>query len=225
MRAANASLDARGSARFDLVTPDGTVRVELAVAGEHMVANALAAATVGWALGVDAEATAAALHEARVSAGRMELFDGADGVTVLDDAYNANPASVAAALKAARWVAGERRWVAVLGEMAELGPIAREEHERVGELLAAAGAGVLVAVGPWGSVIASAAERGGMAPGHIVLSADVQEAARVVPTLIRPDDVVLVKASRAVGLERVVRALLGRSAVNGHPDIEVEESS
>ena len=225
VRAANVSLDGRASARFDLITPEKTARVELAVAGEHMVANALAAATVGWALGVDADAAAAALRDARVSAGRMELFDRADGVTVLDDAYNANPTSVAAALEAARSVAGDRRWVAVLGEMAELGPIAQQEHERVGELLAADGAGVLVAVGPWGSVIAAAAERGGMVPDHIVVSADVEEAARIVPTLIRADDVVLVKASRAVGLERVVRALLGRSATNGGPDVVVEESS
>ncbi len=111
--------------------------VTLAVPGEHMVPNALAAVAVGRILGVPLEDVRARRSApATVSRWRMETFTTADGVRVVNDAYNANPESMAAALKAARWMARDARLIAVLGHMAELGPIAGEEHERLGELAA-----------------------------------------------------------------------------------------
>ena len=97
-----------------------------------MVSNALAAVAVGRELGVPLEDAGRALGDAAVSRWRMETFTTPAGVRVVNDAYNANPESTAAAPRTARWIAGEARLIAVLGEMAELGPISAEEHDRVG---------------------------------------------------------------------------------------------
>lgn len=198
---------ATGAASFELVMPSGRAAVTLRVPGEHMVSDALAAAAVGHALGVDAGDAAARLGEARVSGGRMEMVDAGDGIRVVNDAYNANPTSVAAALRAVRRMTGDGRFVAVLGPMAELGPIAREEHDRVGELLARIGVDLLVTVGPEGALIARGAEREGLEPERIVRCEDADEAIDALRAAVRPGDVVLVKASRVARLERIVEAL------------------
>jgi len=220
VRAERVTLDDRARATFDLVTPDGTARVGLRVVGEHMVPNALAAAAVGWSSGLSAGGIAEALADARVSGGRMEVVEAADGVTVLNDAYNANPTSAAAALEAAHHTAGGRRSVAVLGEMAELGPIALEEHELLGERLAGLGFDVLIAVGPWGKAIAAGAERAGLAADRAVVADDVAAAVTAAEAVVHPGDVVLVKASRAVGLDRVADALVG---MHGGPAEPIED--
>src|SRR5919106_1502327 len=147
VRGEDLRLDPSGLPSFTLRVPGGSERVELAVPGEHMAWNALAAAAAGVALGLTAGECAAGLKEARVSPWRMETFEGAGGIRVLNDSYNANPASMAAALKAARWIAGRNACVAVLGAMAELGAASDEEHERVGKLAARAGVDPLVGVG------------------------------------------------------------------------------
>jgi UDP-N-acetylmuramoyl-tripeptide--D-alanyl-D-alanine ligase len=199
-----------GRAAFRMRTPWGSAEVRLLVPGAQMVPDALAAAAAAGALGVEPEAAADGLSRATVSGGRMQVVRTPDGVTIVNDAYNANPTSTAAALRAARTMAGDGRWVAVLGEMAELGPFAPEEHERVGRLLAELGAGALVAVGPWGRAIGAAAVDAGLPADRVHDAADPAEAERVVRELLRPGDVVLVKASRVVGLRRVAEAL-------GHP--------
>ena len=104
-------------------------------------------------------------------------------------------------------MAGTGRWVAVLGEMAELGPFATAEHDLIGELLARLDVGELVAVGPWGEAMASAAVEAGLPPQRVHAAAGAAEAERVVRSLLRPGDVVLVKASRVVGLRRLADAL------------------
>ncbi|MDP8956321.1 MAG: UDP-N-acetylmuramoyl-tripeptide--D-alanyl-D-alanine ligase [Actinomycetota bacterium] len=196
-----------GRATFDLVTPSGAASVMLPVPGEHMVSNALAAAAVGTALGLTAEESAVRLESAEVSGGRMEVFKNADDVTVVDDSYNANPTSMAAALKAARWMAGAGRCIAVLGTMAELGAISAEEHRRIGELLVRVGIDVLITVGEEARVIAAGAEREGLERHHIHVCDRVDEAGALVRSLAGPGDLVLVKASRAVGLDRLAHAL------------------
>ena len=196
-----------GEATFRLVTPAGSASVTLPVPGEHMVPNALAAAAVGSALGVTVEQTAKGLAGARVSVGRMDVFKNRDGITVVDDSYNANPTSMSAALKAARWMAGDGRCIAVLGSMAELGPISVEEHHRIGELLVRLGINDLVTVGEEARVIAAGAEREGLEPQHIQTCDDVDHAVAAIRSLARPGDLVLVKASRAAGLERLAEAL------------------
>jgi UDP-N-acetylmuramoyl-tripeptide--D-alanyl-D-alanine ligase len=171
-----------------------------------MVSNALAAAAVGWALGVPVDTCAEGLSTAAVSGGRMEVVE-AEGVRILNDAYNANPTSMAAALKAARWMAGRGRCIAVLGYMAELGPIADVEHERIGELVARLGIDVLIVVGEQARRIAIGAQRGGVEPDRIIRCDDVADAIEAVRSVARPGDLVLVKASRVVRLERVVDGL------------------
>lgn len=209
IRAEDVSMaDRTGIPRFRLVTPSGAADARLTVPGEHMVPNALAAAGVGWALGISPDEIVQGLADARVTSGRMEVHATSGGLRVVNDAYNANPTSMAAALRAARWMAGPGRCIAVLGPMAELGPIAQEEHLRVGELLVRLGIHFLVAVGADARLIASGAQHEGMEPDHIHLADDAGGAVDIVRSLARHDDLVLVKASRAARLERVAEALL-----------------
>jgi UDP-N-acetylmuramoyl-tripeptide--D-alanyl-D-alanine ligase len=143
----------------------------------------------------------------------MEAFETLDGLRIVNDAYNANPTSMAAALKAARWMAGDARCIAVLGTMAELGPIGRQEHLRIGGLVARLGIDGLVVVGEDARLIAEGAAREGVEPRRIVMCETAGEAAVAARHMARPGDLVLVKASRAARLERVVEDL--RSAAAG----------
>jgi UDP-N-acetylmuramoyl-tripeptide--D-alanyl-D-alanine ligase len=172
-----------------------------------MVPNALAAIAVGRELGVPLAEAASALGTAPLSRWRMETFTGTRGIHVVNDAYNANPESTAAALRTARWIAGDRRVIAVLGQMAELGPIAEEEHERIGELAARLRIDHVIAVGEAAAPIAVAAAREGVEPDHVRAVDDVDAALSIVLDLIEPGDVLLCKGSRVAGLERVAEAL------------------
>jgi len=207
VRGTEVELGDDGRASFTLAAAGERERVELPVAGDHMVSNALAAAACGIELGVTPAECAAALKGARISAWRMETFTTPDGVLVLNDAYNANPESMAAGLKTARWIARHGRLAAVLGHMAELGPIAFEEHERLGELLVRIGVERLVTVGEPARAIARAAIREGQLPEDVAGYDDAERAAADVRAWARDGDVILIKGSRVAGLERVAEAL------------------
>jgi len=207
VRADEVAIDTDGRARFVLWMDGEREKVELAVPGEHMVPNALAAASVGSALGLSAAECATALKDARVSAWRMESFVTQDDVRVVNDAYNANPESMAAGLKAARWMARDARLVAVLGHMAELGPISLDEHERLGELIVRVGVDLLITVGEQAAMIHRAAVREGQLPDDAIDVATPEEALDVLRAWLRPGDVVFIKGSRVVGLERLAEAL------------------
>jgi UDP-N-acetylmuramoyl-tripeptide--D-alanyl-D-alanine ligase len=132
----------------------------------------------------------------------MELLqNGPEGVTVVNDAYNASPDSMAAALRTLAQIAapGERT-VAVLGEMAELGEFSVEEHDRIGRLVVRLGIGQLVVVGRGAFPIHQAATLEGSWDGESVYIEDVDEAVRALQDMIRPGDVVLVKSSKSAGL-------------------------
>jgi UDP-N-acetylmuramoyl-tripeptide--D-alanyl-D-alanine ligase len=137
----------------------------------------------------------------------METFTTGDGVRVVNDAYNANPESVAAALRTARWMAGDAALIAVLGPMAELGDIALEEHERVGELAARLRVDRLVTVGADAEAIAVSGVREGVPPDDVASYPDAEGALADVRAHARPGDLVLVKASRVAGLDRLAEAL------------------
>jgi UDP-N-acetylmuramoyl-tripeptide--D-alanyl-D-alanine ligase len=193
-----------------LMAGGGSAWVSLQVSGRHQVSNALAAVAAGIALGVPLEEAAAGLHEAVLSPWRMEVHEAGSGdgrFLVVNDAYNASPASVASALETCAGMAGEGRLVAVLGYMAELGPIEQQEHERVGAL-AAALADEVVVVGERAAPIAAGASRAGL--DRVRLVGD--PAAALGELEPRPGDVVLVKASRVAGLESVAHALLAGKA-------------
>jgi UDP-N-acetylmuramoyl-tripeptide--D-alanyl-D-alanine ligase len=201
------SLDPQGRASFRVSAGDEEAHVVLGVPGEHMVSNALAALAVGRAIGVPLEVAAGALADAAVSRWRMETFTTDAGVRVLNDAYNANPESTAAALRTARWIAGEARLIAVLGEMAELGPISAEEHDRVGSLAARVRVDRLITVGNAAHAVARAALREGMEPQDVATYETAAEALEDVRGSSRAGDLVLCKGSRVAALESIAEAL------------------
>jgi UDP-N-acetylmuramoyl-tripeptide--D-alanyl-D-alanine ligase len=141
----------------------------------------------------------------------MEVVERADGVTVINDAYNANPDSVRAALEALVAMAGGRRSWAVLGEMRELGAAAAEEHEAVGRLAVRLGVSRLVAIGDAAARVHTAATQEN-SPVESAMVPDADSALALLRAEVAPGDVVLVKASRAAGLERVGESLLAMTA-------------
>jgi UDP-N-acetylmuramoyl-tripeptide--D-alanyl-D-alanine ligase len=202
VRAVDVTQDERGTPSYELVTAAGSVPVTLSVHGEHQVGNSLAAAAVALELGMPLPALADALGRARaLSRWRMEVTERPDGVLVVNDAYNANPESMAAALRALSTMARGRRSWAVLGEMAELGASAADAHRRVGELTAELGVDRVVLVGPGAQRLYAGAREGAV---HVD---DADAAIALLRAQLRPEDVVLVKASRSAGLERVALAL------------------
>ncbi|NBE83754.1 UDP-N-acetylmuramoyl-tripeptide--D-alanyl-D-alanine ligase [Micromonospora rubida] len=197
VRAEDVTLDGRGRASYTLVTPEGSAPVRLGLTGRHQVSNSLAAAAVARELGMSLTELAAALGElGLVSTRRMDVFERPDGVTVIDDSYNANPASMAVALRALAGMRGGGRTLAVLGYMAELGPYERDGHLEVGRLTAGLGVDRLLVVGEPAAPIhegATAVEDWG---GESVLLTDQAAAVEVLRGELRPGDVVLVKGSR-----------------------------
>jgi UDP-N-acetylmuramoyl-tripeptide--D-alanyl-D-alanine ligase len=210
VRAESVSLDVKGRPGFDLVTREGKARVQLQLFGAHHVSNALAVAAVAGELRVPLDVVAASLSSARArSRWRMEVTERPDGVTVVNDAYNANPESVQAALEALTAMAGGRRTWAVLGEMLELGAASDEEHAAVGRLAVRLGVTRVVAVGDGArGVFRAARDAAGTSVGEEpVLVPDGDAALTLLRSELRPGDVVLVKASRMAGLERVAQSL------------------
>ncbi|MER5702875.1 UDP-N-acetylmuramoyl-tripeptide--D-alanyl-D-alanine ligase [Micromonospora sp. NPDC002296] len=197
VRAVDVTLDGRGRASYTLVTPEGSAPVRLGLTGRHQVSNSLAAAAVARELGMPLAELAGALGElGLVSTRRMDVFERPDGVTVIDDSYNANPASVAVALRALAGMRGGGRTLAVLGYMAELGPYERDGHLEVGRLTAGLGVDRLLVVGEPAAPIhegATAVEDWG---GESVLLTDQAAAVEMLRGELRPGDVVLVKGSR-----------------------------
>lgn len=185
---------------------EGWARVELKAPGAHQVSNALAAAAIGIAAGMGVEAVAAALSSAeQQSRWRMELSERADGVLVVNDAYNANPDSMAAAVATvAKLRRPDGRVLAVLGDMLELGESGPQAHRDIGRQ--AAGLGVeVIGVGELGAELVAGAVAAG---GDAVLAADLDEAGRMAAERLRPGDVILIKASRGLALDRVADRLL-----------------
>ncbi|WP_353942057.1 UDP-N-acetylmuramoyl-tripeptide--D-alanyl-D-alanine ligase [Streptomyces sp. HUAS MG91] len=210
IRAENVRLTENGRPSFSLHTPSGCSEVTLRLYGEHHVSNALAAAAVAHDLGMSVEEIALALSEAgTLSRWRMEVTERPDGVTIVNDAYNANPESMRAALRALVAMGKGRRTWAVLGQMAELGDDALAEHDAVGRLAVRLNVSKLVAVGGReASWLRLGAYNEGSWGEESVHVSDAQAAIDLLRSELRPGDVVLVKASRSVGLESVAQALL-----------------
>lgn len=197
-----------GAPAFTLVTPEGCAAVTLPVPGRHNVYNALAAAAVGRDLGLSLEDIVRGLEGATFSKWRMETFVSASGVTIINDAYNANPTSMKAAIAALEDVPTTGRRIAVLGDMAELGSLTELAHFELGELVASSSVDVLVAVGTLGARIGDGARAAGMAAEDIRPCIDAIEASEVLDDLVEAGDTVLVKASRVLGLETVVEGMM-----------------
>ena len=225
VRAENVVLDELARPSFTLRARGGAVEVRLAVHGEHQVSNALCAAAVALECGASLEQVAAALAGAGpASRRRMEVLTRADGVTVINDAYNANPDSMRAGLQALAVMArsrrgggrrsdsGPRSW-AVLGEMGELGEDSVSEHDRIGRLAVRLDISRLIVVGsgrPMSAMHHGAVMEGSWGSESTVV-ADADAALALLRAELEPGDVVLVKASHAVGLGALADALVAES--------------
>jgi UDP-N-acetylmuramoyl-tripeptide--D-alanyl-D-alanine ligase len=199
--ARDVELDATGT-RFVLALPDGAERpVRFAVLGEHHVSNALAAAAAAFALGIGIDAIVAGLESVtRAERWRMEVLTTAP-VTVINDAYNASPDSMAAALKTLVQVAPPGgRTVAVVGEMTELGELAGEEHDVLGLLAVRLNLSQLVVVGEGAKRVHLTASLEGSWDGESRYAATIEEAEELLADLVQDGDTVLVKSSNAAGL-------------------------
>jgi UDP-N-acetylmuramoyl-tripeptide--D-alanyl-D-alanine ligase len=213
VRAEDVRLDDRGRPGFRLASPSGSSQVQLRLYGEHNVDNALAAAALAGELGMPVAEIAQRLSEAEArSRWRMEVTERPDGVIVLNDAYNANPESVRAALDALAVLARGRRSFAVLGPMSELGAHSRSRHEEIGGYAAQTGLSGLIVVGEEAGPILTGAKAEPSWGGELVHAADASAALDALRQRLVPGDVVLVKASRSAGLERVALALTGETA-------------
>jgi UDP-N-acetylmuramoyl-tripeptide--D-alanyl-D-alanine ligase len=189
--------------RFTLVAEGGRQPVAIPTLGRLSVHNALAAAAVGRAVGLSLKEIAGGLASGWSAPHRAQIVD-AGGVTLVDDSYNASPRSVVAALELLGGLPGRRG--AVLGEMLELGEASEDGHRTVGEA-AARTVDWLVVVGRDAAPIAEGALDAGMEPGRITTARDVDAVLATLPPRLRRGDVVLVKASRGIGLDRLVNGL------------------
>jgi UDP-N-acetylmuramoyl-tripeptide--D-alanyl-D-alanine ligase len=209
IQAADVRLDDLGRPSFTLLTPEGSAPVTLRLHGAHIVPDALAAAALAGELGLGLAGIADGLCAAVArSRWRMEVRRRGDGVTVINDAYNANPESVRAALQALGHLAQDGRAFAILGHMAELGAISRASHEDVGEFAARAGLAGLIAVGDEAAPILAGARRVRSWTGEGLAVPDGAAALDALANHLKPCDVVLVKASRAAHLEGLAEMLI-----------------
>ena len=200
-------VDGETGLRFTLEAAGRRVPVALTLGGRHNATNALTAAAVGVALGLDLDDHARGLREARGPARRGQWVAAGD-VTILDDTYNASPASVRAALDMLAARRGGRRAVVVLGDMLELGPLSDEAHREVGRAVAQLPADELIGVGRACALAVEAARSAGIAEAYHAKSWE-DAVAHLLKRLV-PGDVVLVKGSRGMRMERVVDALVAR---------------
>ncbi len=208
VRAEDIELDGESRAAFTLVAADERAHVQLGVPGRHNVYNACAAAAVGLELGIPIATVAEALGATVLTAMRMELISTARDITVLNDAYNANPSSMKAAIETLASMTADSRRVAVLGDMGELGSFSELAHFRIGEDVAHAGIDQLVTVGERSVRIAEGARAAGLLPACVRPCHTLEEASEVLDDLLEPGDVVLVKASRMMGLEKIVEGIV-----------------
>ena len=202
LRAENVVLDEAACAAFDLHLPglDAPRRVQLAVAGAHNVANALAAAGLALAAGLEPELIAERLGSVSIeSPHRMDVSELSGDLLLIDDSYNANIDSMTAALAALPALAGSRRRVVVVSEMLELGESSAADHARTGELAAQAGAAMLIGIGSTQEALDAARARG----VEVVGFEDSATAISQIDALLSDGDAVLVKGSNGSGAWRL----------------------
>ena len=197
-----------GGTRLAIDVGGELVELELNFTAPHQAANALVAVAVYRALGLPLDGAQRGAREIVFSRWRGEEVAQPDGGLVINDCYNANPVSMRAALSLLVARAGGRRRVAILGDMAELGSSAAAFHREVGDAVADLGVDALLAIGPLARGYAEGAERVPL----VRWAASLDEALELLPEVVRPGDCILVKGSRAMGLEAVVDALAAVAA-------------
>jgi UDP-N-acetylmuramoyl-tripeptide--D-alanyl-D-alanine ligase len=191
---------------FSLDLPEESLRVDLKVAGQFMVINALAAAAVGHLLGLSAEDIKAGLEKFEPAWGRMNIFQTANGIHIIDDTYNANPDSMRAAITTLKSLRTNNRSILVAGDMLELGEQSEPLHRQVGAWAAAAGINQLWVTGDFAGAVIAGAKDAGMKDEHIFSGSQERVLVELQKSL-KPGDWVLVKGSRGARMEDVVKGL------------------
>ncbi len=191
---------------FELILPAETTAVHLATHGRFMVANALAAAAAGVLLGLPAVEIAAGLARFTPVAGRLDVSEPGGGIGLIDDTYNANPASLQGALEVLASLRAGHRAILAVADMRELGAGAAAMHREMGRLAAAAGVDRLFVCGDFSAAVAAGACAAGM-PAAAVTTGTRAEILAALLAELTPGDWVLVKGSRAMGMEHVIRGI------------------
>ncbi|MCB0974323.1 MAG: UDP-N-acetylmuramoyl-tripeptide--D-alanyl-D-alanine ligase [Actinobacteria bacterium] len=205
VRATDITVQADMSTKCRVTTPWGVGDLYVPLIGRHQVSNALAALSAAMVLGRSLDDVLYGISEAAASRWRMEMSQTASGATIINDAYNANPESVRAALETLADMPVTGRRILVLGEIAEMGDLAHRVHSLVADQARAAGVDLLVAVGDG---VSAAVERGRKLDLDVMTFASPVDAGKALAGELRCGDAVLVKASRASGLERAVATIL-----------------
>jgi UDP-N-acetylmuramoyl-tripeptide--D-alanyl-D-alanine ligase len=209
IRVSDIRLDASARPEFEIEFEGQIATLKLQISGEHQAVNAAAVAAVALSCGMSFPEVVKALELAQPASGmRMQLVELSNGITIINDAYNANPESMRAGLKALKSMAKGRRTWAVLGEMRELGPIHVQAHDEIGRLCVRLDINRMLAVGAAGKIIQIGAAQEGSWGNEAEWVEDIEAAIEKLKTELAPGDIVFVKASRAIGLERVAEAII-----------------
>ncbi len=207
VRAAQIEFEEEGRFRFELITPEGRRFVRVMGLDETAISNALAAAAATQAIGASLDEIERGLDAYRPASGRMEHNLRPDGVTIINDTYNANPQSMQAALRSVSRHKGEQRAIAILGDMGELGEGAEEDHRAIGEFAARCGVDFLFALGDYAPSVIAGAQAEGLNPENAQVIQNHEEASQRAQSLVTRGDWVLVKGSRSMRMERIVNTL------------------
>jgi len=203
---AEAILETDRGISFTLVLPEETITIGLKIPGIFMVSNALAAAAVGYKLGLSAKDIKTGLEDFKPAGGRMNILHTDRGINLIDDTYNANPGSMEAALKTLSTLKKNNRGIFIAGDMFELGKHAKSMHETVGAMAASSNISKLYATGEFAISVADGAILGGMKSKNIFIG-NKKEILNDLPGYLKTGDWVLVKGSRAMGMEEIVEKL------------------
>jgi UDP-N-acetylmuramoyl-tripeptide--D-alanyl-D-alanine ligase len=204
---------------FNLVIGGNTQKVEMKIVGLHHVNNAMAAAAAAFAVGTDIKTIAEGLTEFRPFSGRMEMIKLRNGAFLLDDSYNANPASVREALMTLKDLKAHHNGYVFLGDMLELGVESDEMHRKIGVLIATIGINALFLQGDFPAVTAAGALEGGMASENIFLLSDKEKGIDYLREHLKKGDWILVKGSRGMKMEKIVAQIcddFGNDRINGN---------
>ncbi|MBW1709182.1 MAG: UDP-N-acetylmuramoyl-tripeptide--D-alanyl-D-alanine ligase [Deltaproteobacteria bacterium] len=194
---------------FDLETSEEAVTIKLPLYGRHNINNALAAAAISLSLGLTPVQIRDALAGMKPFPGRLELKKMPGPIYLLDDTYNSNPVSVKAALTVLASLKGQGRMIAVLGDMLELGSAGEAAHARIGQEAAEMGLDLLAGVGPLAEIMIRSAEKCGLSPNRLKHFEDQEQATGWLKSRLRPLDRLLIKGSRGMHLEKIVKRLEG----------------
>ena len=192
--------------------------MEMKIVGIHHVYNALAAAAAAWAAGIDCKTIAEGLAAFRPVRGRMQMIKLQNGAFVIDDSYNANPASVREALMTLKDLKTHHNGYVFLGDMLELGAAADEMHRKIGMLMATIGVNAVFLQGDFSEITAAGAMEGGMSPQNIFFLSDEENGIAYLKKNLKKGDWILVKGSRRMKMEKIVAQicdLFGRDKISG----------